>query len=138
MKPIAKTVETFGIMDKMPLYYSMALGAGNTTLFRMVAAYGMLDNGGHWLNASLIDLVQNQDGQIIYQKGTAKCAACYITAGLRTQPDNDPAYAAAGRAATAMSGEGRIVRRDHRILLRLLQPLDLSRVREHPADGGGT
>jgi penicillin-binding protein 1A len=98
MPAIAKTVQAFGIMDKMPLYYSMALGAGDTTLFRMVAAYGMLDNGGHWLNASLIDLVQNRAGQIIYQKGTAKCAACFITAGSRAQPDNDPAYAAVGRA----------------------------------------
>jgi penicillin-binding protein 1A len=98
MPAIAKTVQQFGIMDKMPLYYSMALGAGDTTLFRMVAAYGMLDNGGHWLDASLIDLVQDRDGRIVYQKGTAKCAACYITAGSRAQPDSDPAYTAAGTA----------------------------------------
>ena len=44
---IAKTVEKFGIMDKMPLYYSMALGAGETTLLRLTTAYSMLDNGGH-------------------------------------------------------------------------------------------
>jgi len=102
MPAIARTVQDFGVMDKMPLYYSMALGAGETTLSRMVAAYGMLDNGGHWLNASLIDLVQNREGQIIYQKGTAKCPACYITAGLKAQPDNDPAYAQAGRAEPSM------------------------------------
>ena len=98
MPAIAKTAQQFGIMDKMPLYYSMALGAGDTTLFRMIAAYGMLDNGGHWLNASLIDLVQDRDGRIIYQKGTAQCAACYITAGVHARPDNDPAYTAAGPA----------------------------------------
>src|SRR4029077_8251410 len=31
---IAKTVEKLGIMDKMPLYYSRALGAGDTTVLR--------------------------------------------------------------------------------------------------------
>ena len=49
MPAIAKTVEQFGIMDKMPLYYSMALGAGDTTPLRLTTAYAMLDNGGHWL-----------------------------------------------------------------------------------------
>ena len=99
---IASTVQQFGIMDKMPLYYSMALGAGDTTLFRMVAAYGMLDNGGHWLNASLIDLVQDQTGQIVYQKGTADCAACFIAAGQRVGNDNDPAYKPAGPAKPSL------------------------------------
>ena len=99
---IAKTVEQFNIMNKMPLYYSMALGAGDTTLARMVAAYGMLDNGGHWLNASLIDMVQDPAGRILYQKGTAGCAACFIAAGLQLAPDNDPAYTLSGRASPSL------------------------------------
>jgi penicillin-binding protein 1A len=93
---IAKTVEQFNIMNKMPLYYSMALGAGDTTLYRMTSAYGMLDNGGHWLNTSVIDAVQDRDGRILYEKGTASCAACFIAAGPRLSPDTDPAYVAAG------------------------------------------
>ncbi|HWD57447.1 MAG TPA: PBP1A family penicillin-binding protein [Stellaceae bacterium] len=99
---IAKTAQQFGVLDKMPLYYSMALGAGDTTLARMVAAYGMLDNGGHWLNASLIDLVQDRIGQILYQKGTTDCAACYIAAGQRITADNDPAYKPAGPAKASL------------------------------------
>jgi penicillin-binding protein 1A len=98
MPSIAKTVEQFHIMDKMPLYYSMALGAGDTTLFRLTSAYAMLDNGGHWLNTSMIDMVQNVQGHILYQKGTADCAACFIAAGTQLAPDNDPAYTVAGRA----------------------------------------
>ncbi|HTZ35786.1 MAG TPA: PBP1A family penicillin-binding protein [Stellaceae bacterium] len=96
MAPIAKTVEQFGIMDKMPLYYSMALGAGDTTLYRLATAYAMLDNGGHWLHSSVIDLVQDRQGRIIYQKGSAACPACYIVAGPRNAPETDPAYRAAG------------------------------------------
>jgi penicillin-binding protein 1A len=99
---IAKTIEQLGVMDKMPLYYSMALGAGDTTLYRMTSAYAMLDNGGHWLNTSVIDAVQDRNGRILYQKGTADCAACFIAAGPRLSPDTDPAYAASGAPTQSM------------------------------------
>jgi penicillin-binding protein 1A len=93
---IAKTIEKFGIMDKMPLYYSMALGAGETTLLRLTSAYSTLDNGGHNIMPSLIDLVQDRQGRILYQKGTRTCAACYIVAGTRIRADGDPGYVAVG------------------------------------------
>jgi len=93
---IARTVEQFGIMDKMPLYYSMALGAGDTTVLRLTNAYSMLDNGGHFLVPSLIDLVQDRDGRILYQKGTRNCPSCYVIAGPRNGPDADADYVAAG------------------------------------------
>jgi penicillin-binding protein 1A len=78
---IAKTAQDFDILDKMPLYYSMALGAGDTTLLRMTAAYAMLDNNGHWLLPSVIDLVEDRTGHIVYQKGVGGCAACFVAAG---------------------------------------------------------
>ena len=102
MPAIAKTVEEFGIMNKMPLYYSMALGAGDTTLYRMTTGYSMLDNGGHWLLPSIIDLVQDRQGRIIYQKGVGSCAACFIVAGERNAPDTGGLYHAAGAADPSM------------------------------------
>ena len=96
---IARPVEKFGIMDKMPLYYSMALGAGDTTVTRLTTAYATLDNGGHYLLPSIIDLVQDRQGRILYQKGTASCPACYVIAGPRNSPDNDPGYVGTGRLA---------------------------------------
>src|SRR6202142_437450 len=95
---IAKTVEKFGIMDKMPLYYSMALGAGEPTLLRLTSASSMLDNGGHNILPSLIDLVQDRQGRILYQKGTRTCAACYVAAGQRNRADGEPGYVAVGAA----------------------------------------
>ncbi|MGH7093203.1 MAG: penicillin-binding protein 1A, partial [Stellaceae bacterium] len=97
MKSIAQTVEEFGIMDKMPLYYSMALGAGDTTVVRMTGAYAMLDNGGHWVLPSLIDMVQDRNGHILYQKGAAYCASCFVIAGPRSGSD-----AAAGFTASPL------------------------------------
>ena len=73
MRAIAQTVQAFDIMDRMPLYPSMALGAGETTLLRLTNAYAMLDNGGHWLVPSVIDTVQDRHGRVIYQKGTSGC-----------------------------------------------------------------
>jgi len=93
---IAKTVQDFDIMDRMPLYYSMVLGAGETTLLRLTSAYAMLDNGGHWLLPSVVDIVQDRDGRVIYQKGIKGCAACFVAAA--------PAAAAAPNALYVVSG----------------------------------
>jgi len=96
---IARTVENFDIMDKMPLYYSMALGAGDTTLLRLTGAYAMIDNGGHWLLPSVIDLVQDRDGHILYQKGVAGCAACFVSTGTGGASEGGSLYRAAGEPA---------------------------------------
>jgi penicillin-binding protein 1A len=98
LRPIGQTIEAFGIMDRMPLYYSMALGAGETTLLRLTAAYAMLDNGGRRLMPSVIDLVQDRDGRIIYQKGVRSCAGCYIAAGPRIAGDSNSLYRLTGPA----------------------------------------
>src|SRR5947208_674600 len=95
---LAKTVQNFDVMDRMPLYYSMSLGAGETTLLRLTNAYAMLDNGGHWLLPSVIDVVQDRDGRIVYQKGVKGCAACFIASGPSSDPDAGALYRAAGPA----------------------------------------
>ncbi len=98
MPAIAKTVHDFGVMDRMPLYYSMALGAGDTTLLRLTSAYAMLDNGGHWLMSSVIDLVQDRNGRILYQKGVNGCAACFVAGSPRNGPDTGTIYRPTGAA----------------------------------------
>ncbi|HEX3884056.1 MAG TPA: PBP1A family penicillin-binding protein [Stellaceae bacterium] len=98
---IARTVESFGIMDKMPLYYSMALGAGDTTPLKLTTAYAMLDNGGHWLRSSMIDQVRDRDGRILYQKGADYCTSCYVVAGPRLTLENDPTYSVTALPADA-------------------------------------
>ncbi len=95
---IAKTAQEFGVLDKMPLYYSMALGAGETTLLRLTTAYAMLDNGGHWLMSSAIDLVQDRNGRILYQKGVNGCAACFVSGGQHRGADGGSLYRASGGA----------------------------------------
>jgi penicillin-binding protein 1A len=63
-------------MDKMPREYSMALGAGDTTPLRLTTAYAMLDNGGKKIVPTLIDRVQDRNGQTIYRADQRPCDGC--------------------------------------------------------------
>jgi len=76
MEAIAQTVERFGIMDHMPREYSMALGAGETTLLRHTAAYAMLDNGGKRITPTFIDRVQDRNGATIFRADQRACNGC--------------------------------------------------------------
>jgi penicillin-binding protein 1A len=104
MKAVAQTVQNFDIMDKMPLYPSMALGAGDTTLLRLTNAYAMLDNGGHWLVPSVIDAVQDRHGRVIYQKGIGGCPSCFALAGTRADGNPSTLYRAIGAPAASAIG----------------------------------
>jgi penicillin-binding protein 1A len=76
MESIAETVERFGIMDHMPREYSMALGAGETTLLRHTAAYAMLVNGGKRITPTFIDRVQDRNGATIFRADQRPCRDC--------------------------------------------------------------
>jgi penicillin-binding protein 1A len=69
-------IERLGIMDNMPPYYSMVLGAGETTPMRLAAAYGMLDNGGKKITPTLIDRVQDRNGKTIFRADPRGCPHC--------------------------------------------------------------
>jgi penicillin-binding protein 1A len=69
-------IARLGIMDDMPPYYSMVLGAGETTPLRLTAAYGMLDNGGKKIVPTLIDRVQDRYGKTIFRADNRACPRC--------------------------------------------------------------
>jgi penicillin-binding protein 1A len=73
---VAHTVETFGILDRMPLQYAMLLGAGETTPLRLATAYAMLVNGGKRVTPSFIDRVQDRNGKTIARADTRSCEGC--------------------------------------------------------------
>ncbi|WP_340110516.1 penicillin-binding protein 1A [Pikeienuella sp. HZG-20] len=76
MDIVADYAERFGVYDQMPAHLSYALGAGETTLWRMVAAYGMFANGGRRVEPTLVDRVQNRRGETIYRHDSRICDAC--------------------------------------------------------------
>ncbi len=73
---VATDVERFGIMDHMPMEYSMLIGAGETTPLRLTAAYAMLVNGGKKITPTLIDRVQDRNGVTIYRADNRQCDGC--------------------------------------------------------------
>ena len=60
MDTVQEYARRFGLNDNLPALLSMSLGAGETTLLRLTAAYGMLVNGGHKITPSLIDRIQDR------------------------------------------------------------------------------
>ena len=76
MTKIIDLATRLGIYDKLPRQLAMALGAGETTLLRMVTAYAMIDNGGKRVDPTLIDRIQDRYGRTIYRHDKRDCAAC--------------------------------------------------------------
>ena len=70
-----------GLMDrigigKYPPYLSFALGAGETTVSRMVNAYAILANQGRSHPSSLIDFVQDRHGKVVFPANWRACDRC--------------------------------------------------------------
>jgi penicillin-binding protein 1A len=76
MPLIADYAKRFGVYDNLPPYLSFALGAGETTLLRMVTAYAMIDNGGRKITPTLIDRIQDRYGHTVYKHDKRECIGC--------------------------------------------------------------
>ncbi|WP_293883681.1 penicillin-binding protein 1A [Sphingomonas sp.] len=79
MDNVVKMADAVGISapgKPYPKVLAIALGAGETTVMRMVNAYSMLANNGRALKPTLIDFVQDRNGKIIYRADSRPCDRC--------------------------------------------------------------
>jgi penicillin-binding protein 1A len=76
MPIIVEYARRFGVYDNLVPMLSMALGAGETTLLRMVTAYGMLANGGKQIKSTFIDRIQDRYGRTVWRHDTRSCPDC--------------------------------------------------------------
>lgn len=76
MDAVADYAERFGVYHNMPYHLSYALGAGETTLYQMVAAYATFANGGTRISPTLIDRIQDRRGVTIYRHAEQFCPDC--------------------------------------------------------------
>ncbi|GIK49582.1 MAG: penicillin-binding protein [Alphaproteobacteria bacterium] len=71
--------------------FSLALGAGETTVLRMTTAYGMFVNGGRWIQPVVIDRIQDRTGRSVFRRDQRECPNCNAEwrSGMRapTLPD---------------------------------------------------
>ncbi|MDD3287698.1 MAG: penicillin-binding protein 1A [Alphaproteobacteria bacterium] len=82
MPAVAEYAKKFGIADDMPDLLSFSLGAKETTVMKLTAAYGMIVNGGKKITTSLIDRVQDRDGKTIWKQDNRACDGCLSDAWL--------------------------------------------------------
>jgi penicillin-binding protein 1A len=87
MPLIGEYAKRFGVYDELPNYLSYALGAGETTVMRMVTAYSMIDNSGRRIKPTLIDRIQDRYGHTIFRHDTRECRGCDAPDGWKNQPE---------------------------------------------------
>jgi penicillin-binding protein 1A len=79
MDNVVKMADSVGISEtghKFLPVLAVALGAGETTVARMVNAYSILASNGRATTQSLIDFVQDRNGKVIYRADDRPCASC--------------------------------------------------------------
>ncbi len=78
MDVVGAYAERFNIYEKMNPFLSNSLGAQETTLYRVVAAYAMFANGGERVEPTLVDRVQDRSGKTIYRHDQRTCVDCSL------------------------------------------------------------
>lgn len=77
VKSVAQNAHKLKVYDEVPpLRISMALGALETTLLKMTAAFATFANDGQLVEPKLIDRIQDRKGNIILKGDTHECRTC--------------------------------------------------------------
>ena len=76
MGPIVEYARKFGVKEDLQPMPAMALGAGETTLVRMLGAYAIMINGGWKVRPTLIDQIQDRYGKPIHKQDGRDCPGC--------------------------------------------------------------
>jgi penicillin-binding protein 1A len=76
MTKISDLAVRMGVVKKMDKVLAMALGAGETTPFKLTAAYATFVNGGRQVEPHLIELVQDRNGETIFRADKRDCPRC--------------------------------------------------------------
>jgi penicillin-binding protein 1A len=77
--------------DNTQAVFSLALGAGETTVMRMTTAYGMFVNGGRRIQPIIIDRIQDRTGRSVFRRDQRECPNCnaeWARQRAPTLPDN--------------------------------------------------
>jgi len=76
MQKVVEYARKLGVVDNMMPTLAMSLGAGETTVLRMTAAYAMMVNGGKKIEPTFIDRVQDSRGNTIYTNPYDRLRTC--------------------------------------------------------------
>ncbi len=78
MRKIVDAAKRDGVVDTMAPVLAMALGAGETTPFKLTAAYAEFANGGRRIQPHLIELVEDRRGTTVWRSDKRDCRGCDV------------------------------------------------------------
>ncbi len=90
IEKVAQYAENLRVMDNIPRQLSMSIGAGETTLLRLVTAYAMIVNGGKEITPTLIDRIQDRTGKTVFRHDERPCEGCREVVWQGQQPPHPP------------------------------------------------
>lgn len=90
MEQVASYAERLNVVDQMPRQLSMSIGAGETTLMRLVTAYATIVNGGKQITPTLIDRIQDRTGANTFRHDERNCPDCTVGAWADQAPPKLP------------------------------------------------
>jgi len=70
---VSEIIKRFGINSNPPPYYSLCLGALESSMEKMAMAYSAIANGGYKIAPHYIELIKDAKGNIIYKRETGIC-----------------------------------------------------------------
>ncbi len=76
MKNVVDVARRFDVDKHMPVQLSGILGASETTLLRLTAAYAMIANGGKHIIPTFLDHIQNRHGETVLKQKYSICKGC--------------------------------------------------------------
>ncbi|MEM7688257.1 MAG: transglycosylase domain-containing protein [Pseudomonadota bacterium] len=76
MANVVNTIKALDISEDPDPYAATALGSEESTVMKMVAAYGAIANHGRFNDPTLIDYVQDRRGKVIWRADTRNCRSC--------------------------------------------------------------
>jgi penicillin-binding protein 1A len=76
MKKIREAAVNAGVVNDMAPVLAMALGAGETTPFRLTGAYSAFANGGRRIDPHVIEVVSDRQGAPVWRADTRQCPGC--------------------------------------------------------------
>ncbi len=75
---IVEYAQRFHVSDNLPRELAISLGAAETTVMRITAAYAIFVNGGKRVEPVIIDRVQDRNGKTIYKRDGRDCPDCNV------------------------------------------------------------
>jgi len=76
MENVVETIKALDISEDPDPYAATALGSEESTVMKMVAAYGAIANHGRFNDPTVIDYVQDRRGKVIWRADNRNCRNC--------------------------------------------------------------